>query len=196
MYLQVRGSTTDSKQTFLQKKGLTEAEITEAFKRVPEASDTTVAAPSSSTTSQLAQISRPQKPFPTAVASGPAYGQAVQPQQALQPAGYRWSQVNIAVLSGICADQVRMRATATGNTHCRSCQWQLQVALGAGLVAITFWGVQRVVFPYAAHWLRSWSGKLDKSDKQQEESQIATVNTAAGRLTSALSIMLMYDGIS
>ncbi len=71
-------------------------------------------------------------------------------------------------------------------------QWQLQVALGAGLVAITFWGVQRVVFPYAAHRLRSWSGKPDKSDKQQQESQIATVNTAAGILTSALSIMLIY----
>lgn len=137
----VRGSSTDSKQSFLQKKGLTEAEITEAFKRVPEASDTTVAAPASSTTSQLAQISRPQKPFPTAASSGQAYGQALQPQQALPPAGYRWS----------------------------------QVALGAGLVAITFWGVQRVVFPYAAHWLRSWSGKPDKSDKQQEEAQIATI---------------------
>ena len=58
-------------------------------------------------------------------------------------------------------------------------QWQLQVALGAGLVAITFWGVQRIVFPYAAHWFRSWSGKPDKSDKQQEEAQIATVISAS-----------------
>ncbi len=72
---------------------------------------------------------------------------------------------------------------------------QSQVALGAGLVAITFWGVQRVVFPYAAYWFRSWSGKPDKSDKQQEESQIATVISAAGKLTSTQSIMLMYDGI-
>ena len=76
---------------------MTEAEITEAFKRFPEASDTTLttAAPASSTTGQLAQISRPQKPFPTATASGQAYGgpQALQAQQALQPAGYRWSQV-------------------------------------------------------------------------------------------------------
>jgi len=122
MCLQVRGSSTDSKQSFLQKKGLTEAEITEAFKRVPEASDTTVAppasAPASSTTSQLAQISRPQKPFPTAAASGQAYGQAVQPQQALQPAGYRWSQVNIVVLSGTCVDHACTKAMATGPAHC------------------------------------------------------------------------------
>ena len=118
MCLQVRGSSTDSKQSFLQKKGLTEAEITEAFKRVPEASDTTVAAPASSTTSQLAQISRPQKPFPTAASSGQAYGQALQPQQALPPAGYRWSQVNTAVLSGICANQARTTAMATGTAHC------------------------------------------------------------------------------
>ena len=67
--------------------------------------------------------------------------------------------------------------------------------MGAGLVAITFWGAQRVVFPYAAHWLRSWSGKLDQSDKQQEESQIATVISAAGKLTTTLSIMLMHDGM-
>lgn len=68
-------------------------------------------------------------------------------------------------------------------------QRQSQVALGAGLVAITFWGVQRVVFPYAAHWLRSWSGKPDKSGKQQDESQIATVISSAEKLTSAESIM-------
>ncbi len=118
MCLQVRGSSTDSKQSFLQKKGLTEAEITEAFKHVPEASDTTVAAPSSSTTSQLAQISRPEKPFPTAPSSGQAFGQALQPQQALQPAGYRWSQVHTAVLSGTCAEQACTRVMPTGTAHC------------------------------------------------------------------------------
>ena len=98
----MRGSTTESKKTFLQKKGLTEAEITDAFKRVPEASDTTVgnAVPTTSTPGQLAHITRPQKPFPTAApASGhqqPAYpqSQALQPQQSLQPAGYRWSQAS------------------------------------------------------------------------------------------------------
>lgn len=101
---QVRGSTTDSKRSFLQKKGLTEAEIADAFKRVPETSDTSVgtAAATYSTTGQLAQITRPQKPFPTAApVSGqyqPAYGQsqALQPQQAVQPAGYRWSQASFA----------------------------------------------------------------------------------------------------
>lgn len=138
----VRGSSVDSKRSFLQKKGLTEAEIAESFKRVPETSDTTVAAPASSTTGQLAQISRPQKPFPTATSSGQAYGhsQALQPQQALQPAGYRWS----------------------------------QVALGAGLVAVTFWGVRRMVLPYATQWYRSWIGKPDMS-KREEQSQIATI---------------------
>ena len=106
--MQVRGSSTESKRSFLQKKGLTEGEITEAIKRVPEASDTTVGLPSSSTTaSQLAQVSRPQKPFPTASASGQpfAQAQAVQAPQALQPAGYRWSQVRLVrgtVLNAAC----------------------------------------------------------------------------------------------
>lgn len=94
---QVRTSSIDSKRSFLQKKGLTEAEIEEAFKRVPEASDTTVGAPVS-TTNQLAEASRPQKPFPTATASEPyqpyqSQTALQQSQQALQPAGYRWSQV-------------------------------------------------------------------------------------------------------
>ncbi|KAL3155200.1 hypothetical protein ABBQ32_013140 [Trebouxia sp. C0010 RCD-2024] len=143
----VRGSTTDSKRSFLQKKGLTEAEIADAFKRVPETSDTSVgtAAATYSTTGQLAQITRPQKPFPTAApVSGqyqPAYGQsqALQPQQAVQPAGYRWS----------------------------------QVALGAGLVAVTAWGVKALVFPYAVQAYRSWTGKPDPAaEKQQRELEI------------------------
>lgn len=53
--------------------------------------------------------------------------------------------------------------------------WYLQVALGAGLVAITVWGVQRIVVPYAAQWYRSWSGKPDKSAAVEDQSQIATV---------------------
>ena len=92
----MRGSSLESKQSFLKKKGLTEAEITEALKRVPEASDTTVGAPDNSTTGQLAQISRPAKAFPIATASGQPYVQTLAPQQALQPAGYRWSQVSFA----------------------------------------------------------------------------------------------------
>ena len=96
---QVRSSTTDSKRTFLQKKGLTEGEIDDAFQRVPEASDTTMGPPAG-TTSQLAEASRPQKPFPTASTPGPyqpyqAQTAQQQPQSALQPAGYRWSQVYI-----------------------------------------------------------------------------------------------------
>ena len=98
MLCQVRSSTTDSKRTFLQKKGLTEGEIDDAFQRVPEASDTTVGPPAS-TTGQLAEASRPQKPFPTASTPGPYQPyqaqNALQPQSALQPAGYRWSQVYI-----------------------------------------------------------------------------------------------------
>lgn len=138
----VRGSSTESKRSFLQKKGLTEAEIVEAVKRVPESSDTTVGAPSSSSTAeQLAQVSRPQKPFPTGTATGQPYAQqqSVQAQQALQPAGYRWS----------------------------------QIALGAGLVAVTVWGVQRVVVPYATSWYRSWTGKPDPAE--QNQAQIATI---------------------
>ena len=95
----MRGSTTESKTTFLTKKGLTEAEIADAFKRVPEASDTTVGGPSapSSTTGQLAQVTRPQKPFPTTAPAleqpHPGYAQS----QAMQPAGYRWSQASLLV---------------------------------------------------------------------------------------------------
>ena len=50
----------------------------------------------------------------------------------------------------------------------------LQIALGAGLVAVTVWGVQRVVVPYATSWYRSWTGKPDPAE--QNQAQIATVS--------------------
>ena len=52
----------------------------------------------------------------------------------------------------------------------------VQIALGAGLVAVTAWGVKTLVFPYAAQAYRSWTGKPDPAaEKQQRELEIGKV---------------------
>lgn len=79
--LQVRASAEGPKRQFLENKGLTTAEIDEAFRRVPN----DLPAPSPPTTSATA----PAKPFHTAVV--PTQQQQLQPV----PQGIRWSQVVI-----------------------------------------------------------------------------------------------------
>lgn len=52
----------------------------------------------------------------------------------------------------------------------------VQVALGAGLVAVTAWGVKALVYPYAVQAYRSWTGKPDPAaEKQQREVEIGKV---------------------
>ena len=52
----------------------------------------------------------------------------------------------------------------------------MQVALGAGIVAVTAWGVKTLVYPYAVHAYRSWTGKPDPADlKQQKDLEMSKV---------------------
>jgi hypothetical protein len=94
---QVAGSPAATKRSFLERKGLTAAEIDEAFRRVPEDAFTSSAPP--------------QQQAPAAAQQPQQYAQQQQqqhPQGALVPAqqqqlgappqeGYRWTQVRAAV---------------------------------------------------------------------------------------------------
>lgn len=52
----------------------------------------------------------------------------------------------------------------------------MQIALGAGLVAVTAWGVKALVFPYAVQAYRSWTGTPDPvAEKQERDLEIGKV---------------------
>ncbi|EIE19534.1 hypothetical protein COCSUDRAFT_48772 [Coccomyxa subellipsoidea C-169] len=90
----VRGSSAASKVSFLEKKGLTAAEIEEAFRRVPDTPTASVPAGSSGLPAQPA-AQPPPKPFPTGTA---ATLQQLQPQPIAQPPQpIRWTQVVVGL---------------------------------------------------------------------------------------------------
>lgn len=99
--VQVRGSPAASKRSFLEKKGLTAAEIEEAFRRVPDTPSASVPAGPSGLPVQAA-AEPPRKPFPTGTA---ATLQQLQPQQIVQqppaPQPIRWTQVPRTVAQAI-----------------------------------------------------------------------------------------------
>lgn len=66
----------------------------------------------------------------------------------------------------------------------------MQVALGAGLVAVTAWGVKSLVYPYAVQVYRSWSGKPDPADlKQQRDLEMSKVLLHSKHLCHGHSIL-------
>ena len=94
--MQVRGSPKPSKVSFLQQKGLTEAEINEAFRRVPETpvpplptAQISYQPPSAPTSNALATTASHLAPPPQPTYGGAVGTQQQQPQQ--EPV--RWSQV-------------------------------------------------------------------------------------------------------
>eukprot|EP00891_Asterochloris_glomerata_P006807 jgi/Astpho2/6807/Aster-x1399 len=90
----VQGSTADAKRSFLERKGLTQAEIDEAVRRVPPQTATAPQAPSAQ-----AAGARPTKPFPTGTAVHPLqpaqqHQSQLQPQQQQLPQqGVNWTQI-------------------------------------------------------------------------------------------------------
>lgn len=113
--MQVRGSAVSAKRSFLEKKGLTAAEIDEAFKRVPESPATPAATLSTSSTPTYGAnnlVTYTQQPSgaaqlpsatvgPQAVAAAPGAGTVMlhpqQQMQAMQPVQQplRWTQVTV-----------------------------------------------------------------------------------------------------
>ena len=92
--VQVRSSPAASKRSFLEKKGLTAAEIEEGFRRVPDIPTASVPAGPSGLPVQAAEP--PPKPFPTGTAATLQQLQPqpiVQQQQAPTPQPIRWTQV-------------------------------------------------------------------------------------------------------
>lgn len=59
---------------------------------------------------------------------------------------------------------------------------QVQVALGAGIVAVTAWGIRSFVVPQAVYWYRSFTGQPGSAmAKQTEQSEAAKVHNRPTR---------------
>lgn len=97
--------------SFLEKKGLTTAEIEEAFRRVPDTPTASVPAGSSGLPAQPA-AQPPPKPFPTGTA---ATLQQLQPQPIAQPPQpIRWTQVRYCRLELPCHVHAIVHLLGTG----------------------------------------------------------------------------------
>lgn len=68
----------------------------------------------------------------------------------------------------------------------------VQVALGAGLVAVTAWGVKALVFPYAVQAYRSWTGKPDPAAEKQRERELEIGKVAIYCLNTRFACCLPY----
>ncbi|KAG2490990.1 hypothetical protein HYH03_010662 [Edaphochlamys debaryana] len=137
---QVRSSTNvASKRSFLERKGLTAAEIDEAFRRVPEA-PAAAAAPAAPAAPVYAPPPAPapaQVYAPAAVAAAPGAGPMVlaAAPPPVQPQGVRWS----------------------------------QIVLGVGVVAAAGWAVQALVLPRLRALLDSWSSSRREEEEARNK---------------------------
>lgn len=120
----MRSSAAASKRDFLQKKGLTEAEIEEAFRRVPQ--EAAAPAPAAAAPSAMAATLQHLQP-------GSPYGAAPQQQHPQQQAVQPYVAQGMALVP---AAQVQPGVRWT------------QVALGAGFVAASAYAAKALVWPY------------------------------------------------
>ncbi|GFR48938.1 hypothetical protein Agub_g10945 [Astrephomene gubernaculifera] len=162
---QVRGSTnTASKRSFLERKGLTAAEIDEAFRRVPEAP---AAPPAPAPATAPAAAPAAQQPTSYAPQPGAPPGQqlavaAQQPYGTAAPTAPSGSQL-VAVQPAVPPQPPTMMQAA------QSYRWS-QVVLGVGVVAAAGWAVQQLVLPRLRSLVDSWqAGRREAEEKRNKE---------------------------
>lgn len=184
---QVRSSAADQKRQFLQRKGLTEAEIDEAFRRVPE------------------QPPGQALPATSAPAAAPTQGQMVPAgyvpagQQQLVPAQQqpvRWSQVRQA--DGGCETGGRCRpgcpahvpggvvwepaaATARISLPPTDTRPHPQALLGAAFVAAGVYALKVVAWPYVSEALQRWRASQSEEAEQRARQSNALAEAIQAR---------------
>eukprot|EP00879_Flechtneria_rotunda_P004513 GHRR01004768.1.p1 GENE.GHRR01004768.1~~GHRR01004768.1.p1 ORF type:complete len:457 (+),score=196.23 GHRR01004768.1:82-1452(+) len=167
-HTKVQGSPAAAKRTFLEKKGLTAAEIDEAFKRVPGAPAAAlgpvVSAPATTSTPSLgannlvtytqqppyaAQHSHVVAQAPPAAAGAivPAGHMQQQQLQQLQPQPMRWT----------------------------------QVVLGLGVAAAGLYGLHQLLHPHITSWSKQLTASR-RAAKEAKEAKTAALTAALNRL--------------
>lgn len=174
----MRGSPIATKRAFLERKGLNNAEIEEAFKRVPEddaSAGTVTASPSPLPGNNQGLVTyRTQQPGHQAAAQ-PQPQQQAQQQQALVPMApsaqpmppaqqeqpIRWTQVSDASCPPLywgCRTRM-LQSVGPVLLHGQSTRafiCVLQVVLGASVFAAGAYAVGTLVIPYVRNMYQSW----------------------------------------
>eukprot|EP00199_Chlamydomonas_sp_CCMP681_P005705 CAMPEP_0119105782 /NCGR_PEP_ID=MMETSP1180-20130426/3654_1 /TAXON_ID=3052 ORGANISM="Chlamydomonas cf sp, Strain CCMP681" /NCGR_SAMPLE_ID=MMETSP1180 /ASSEMBLY_ACC=CAM_ASM_000741 /LENGTH=246 /DNA_ID=CAMNT_0007090927 /DNA_START=16 /DNA_END=756 /DNA_ORIENTATION=- len=169
----VRDSSIASKRSFLERKGLTEPEIEEAFRRVPEPISVagTATQPSPSTVgsglvtyqNQAATAQRPAA-GPHVHGAAPAHGY----QQNMVPAG--------------------SLALAPQPPAPEPVRWT-QVVLGVGVVAASVYAVRALLLPYAQDWWHAWNER-SRQQREQQELQAAAMKDIVDALKACQSELM------
>ncbi|GIL83340.1 hypothetical protein Vretifemale_12166 [Volvox reticuliferus] len=157
---QVRSSTnTASKRSFLERKGLTAAEIDEAFRRVPEA---------------------PPPSVPPAVAPPPAA-----PAPTPQPVTYAPQLVTQSYAPAMNPPGTQMVAaqqaapTALVPQVAQGYRWS-QVVLGVGAVFAAGWAVHQLVVPRLGALVESWQARRREAEEARHKELHAAVASLKG----------------
>ncbi|GAQ80946.1 hypothetical protein KFL_000670040 [Klebsormidium nitens] len=176
----VQGSPVQYRRSFLEKKGLNSAEITEAFRRVPDTA-TAPPAPLPATTTVTTTTTSPAPPAPTAspvaVPPRPAavlrkpWEQTAQPASAYPAAGQQVAaapQAQVAPRQGVRWTQMVLALGVLS-------------AAGAGTVIVT----KQYLVPRLRAWLRRWL--LDISEEVGGVRKLTPVEEAANAAAAAAS---------
>jgi hypothetical protein len=163
--LQVRESPTATKRSFLERKGLTAAEIDEAFRRVPEPTTSTatpLSVPSQNAATGLITY-QPLQQGATSHATMPASSAATTSSLQVVPARPGVQQQMVPL------QQQQQLAQPAPPEPIR---WS-QVMLGVGVVAAAVYAVKTLVVPPAQEWYRQWCEKSKAQREVQERQQAA-----------------------
>ena len=151
--MQVRGSPKASKISFLQQKGLTEPEIDEAFRRVPETTTPAVArSPSPPSSSLVATANHIIAPPPSTISSQQPSQQPRYPHYAVIPQQQQQQHEPV--------------------------RWS-QVVLGAGFAAASAYAVKSLVWPFIYDKCASWRGVGSIDDGRSAKEEAASSDVAA-----------------
>eukprot|EP00798_Chlamydomonas_sp_ICE-L_P016985 gene16985-23258_t len=154
---EVKGSPVAMKRSFLERKGLTEAEITEAFRRVPEEAPAAlaVAQPSSQVPGLVtyAPAMQAQQPQQQLVAVAPSQALVAQPQYQPPappppPQPLRWTQEVLCCADPGCDQGAGPRWVLCPPPPPQPLRWT-QVALAVSVVAASAYTIRHLLFSYA-----------------------------------------------
>lgn len=152
----MRESSAATKRSFLERKGLTSAEIDEAFKRVPEPAPSNLA-PSSTLTPTGLITYQNQTTAPGQAVAQPAVAAATYPA-AGGVAGAPQYQTAIV--------PVQPQAVVPAAPVQEPLRWT-QVLIGVGAVAAGVYAIRALVLPHVTEWYASWCER----SRQQKEAQ-------------------------
>ncbi|GAX73766.1 hypothetical protein CEUSTIGMA_g1217.t1 [Chlamydomonas eustigma] len=145
---QVRGSPVATKRKFLEGKGLSAAEIEEAFRRVPE--PVTVSTP-----------------MATAVSSPQAPGLVTYVPQPPNPALQQQLSVSAPQLPSQQLITSQPQQSLVSQVKPEPVRWT-QVVLGLGVVAAGMYALQSIAMPYLNNMYQAWTANMRARQEEQE----------------------------